>query len=330
MLDTFFATLNPMLTLFICIAVGFIMRKANLLPENAGKVMAKMETWIFCPALSFSTMARYCTVDSLGTHTVNIILSACGVAVAIGMAIPLACLFIKKKCPERGVYMYALAFANSGYIGDPVVLALFGERVLSYYKLYCLPISIMIYTWGISVMLPSGENSKLAAIKKIFNAPTIAMFIGMAVGLSGLGTVIPSPVSSALDSLKACMGPVAMLLAGFTIASYSFVGMIKNKKVYLATALRLTVLPSIIIGILFALKTLANTVIGLDINNDVLFLTFFATAAPLGLNTVVFPEAYGGNPETGASMAMISHTLCVLSIPLMYALMTIVFGTPTF
>ena len=48
--------------------------------------------------------------------------------------------------------------------------------------------------------------------------------------------------------------------------------------------------------------------------------------ARLGLNTVVFPEAYGGNPETGASMALISHTLCVITIPIMYSVMTLIFG----
>ena len=329
MLDTFLATLNPMLTLFICIAVGFIVRKANLLPEDSGTVMAKLETWVFCPALSFSTMARYCTVDSLGTHATNILLSSCGVAIAIGISIAIARFFVKNKCPERGVYLYALAFANSGYIGDPVVLALFGEEVLSYYKLFCLPVSLMIYTWGISVMLPSG-NGKKDMLKKIFNAPTVAMFIGIAVGLSGLGAHIPTPVNSALDTLKACMGPVAMLLAGFTIASYSFIGMLKKGKVYAATVLRLFIIPSVIIASLFGIKELANLVFGLDVNNNVLFLCFFATAAPLGLNTVVFPKAYGGNPETGASMAMISHTLCVLSIPLMYALMIAIFGAPTF
>ena len=67
MLDTFLATLNPMLTLFICIAVGYIANKTKILPENAGKVMAKLETWIFCPALSFSTINNrrnmYGTVD---------------------------------------------------------------------------------------------------------------------------------------------------------------------------------------------------------------------------------------------------------------------------
>ena len=179
-------------------------------------------------------------------------------------------------------------------------------------------------------MVPSSGKSKFASLKKILNPPTVALFLGIAVGLSGLGTHIPAPVNSALDSLKACMGPVAMLLAGFTIASYSFFGMLKKKKVYIATFLRLFILPSIIIGSLFGIKELINLIFDMNINNNVLFLSFFATAAPLGLNTVVFPKAYGGDPETGASMAMISHTLCVLSIPIMYALMTLLFGTPSF
>ena len=40
-----------------------------------------------------------------------------------------------------------------------------------------------------------------------------------------------------------------------------------------------------------------------------LYLTLIAFGTPLGLNTVVFPAAYGGDTSTGASMAMISHTL---------------------
>ena len=73
-------------------------------------------------------------------------------------------------------------------------------------------------------------------------------------------------------------------------------------------------------------KELISLVIGAPINNNVVFLAFFAFAAPLGLNTVVFPAAYGEDSSTGASMAMISHTLCVLTIPLLYALMTLIFG----
>ena len=326
-MTTFIATLTPIVSLFICIAIGFAASKCNILPDSAGKAMAKMETWIFCPALSFMTMVRYCTVDSLGTHATNVILSAFGVTLAVALSLLLVPFFVKEKTPERGVYAYALAFANSGYMGDPIVQALFGDAVLSYYKLFCLPLSILIYTWGISVLTPADQN-KGHAWKRLINAPTIAMFAGIAMGLSGLGAYLPAFITSPLDSLKACMGPVAMLLAGVTIAKYDFVSMLMNKKVYVATALRLTLLPAVIIAFLFGLKTLANAMFDLQIGNDVLFLSFFAVATPLGLNTVVFPEAFGGNPETGASMSMISHTLCVISIPLMYALMVAVFGTP--
>ena len=326
-MSTFLATLTPMLTLFVCIAAGFILSKCKILPEGSGKVMAKMETWIFCPALNFTTMAYYCTVDSIGEHFINIILSSFGVMLAVGISILLAPRFVKKKGTERGVYHYALAFANSGYMGDPIVLALFGNLGLAFFKLYCLPVQLMIYSWGISVMIPGGEK-KGGAWRRVINAPTVAMLLGIAVGLSGVGKYIPAFLTNSLDTLKVCMGPVAMLLAGVTIAKYDFLSMLKNKKVYIATALRLTLLPAIIVSFTLGLKTLANAAFGLNIGNDVLFLTFFATAPALGLNTVIFPEAFGGNPETGASMAMISHTLCVISIPLLYALMVTLFGVP--
>ena len=326
-MNTFLATLTPMLTLFFCIAVGFVLMKAKILPENAGKTMAKMETWIFCPALSFMTMLRYCTMDSLSVHGVNLLMATIAVLLALVIGILLARVFVPEDSAERGIYSYALTIANCGYMGDPIVLALFGEEVLAYYKLFCLPINIVIFTWGISVLTPKSAQSG-SSLKRLLNMPTIAMFVGIAMGLSGLGAYLPDFLASALDSLKACMGPVAMLLAGVTIARYSLAGMVKNKKVYAASLLRLFVIPAVLIAALCGIKTLANALFGLSISNDVLFFCFFATATPLGLNTVVFPEAYGGNPETGASMTLISHTLCILSIPLMYALMVALFGVP--
>ena len=229
-MTTFTATLTPMLTLFVCIALGFILSKCKILPEGSGKVMAKMETWIFCPALNFTTMAYFCTVDSIGEHLINIILSSLGVLLAVGISIFLSPFFVKEKGPERGVYNYALAFANSGYMGDPIVLAMFGDVALAFYKLYCLPIQLMIYSWGISVMTPVTEK-RGGSWRRLLNAPTIAMLLGMAVGLSGAGKYIPGFVTNSLDTLKVCMGPVAMLLAGVTIAKYDFLSMLKNKKV---------------------------------------------------------------------------------------------------
>lgn len=326
-MQTFLATLTPMLTMFFCIAIGFVMTKTKILPESSSQTLAKAVTWIFLPALNMMTMIRFCTVDSLSVHATNLVLSCIILAVAMGIAIPLARVMVREPGEERGAYSYALTFANSSYVGDPVVLAMFGEEALAYYKLFCLPISLAIYTWGISVLTPQ-SGQKGGALRRALNMPTVAMLIGMAIGLSGTGRYVPGFVISSLDALKACMGPVAMLLAGVTIAKYDFFKLLKNKKVYVATALRLVVLPAVLIAVLYGLKTLANVAFGMAIGNDVLFLCFFAVGAALGLNTVVFPEAFGGNPQTGASMAMISHALCVVSIPLMYTLMIALFGTP--
>jgi predicted permease len=161
----------------------------------------------------------------------------------------------------------------------------------------------------------------------------VSLFVGILFGLLGIMNFLPEMISttlySTLDSLKGCVGPTAMLLAGITVASYDFGEMIKDKKVYVATLLRLILLPTVIITLLYGFKELLNLIFSLSIGNTPLFLCFFAVAAPLGLNTVVFPEAYGGSPKTGAGMAMISHTLCIITIPVLYALMVVIFGAPT-
>lgn len=329
MLQTFLITLNPMLTLFLCIAVGFLARKSKILPDNAGTTMAKLETWIFCPALNFITMARFFTVASIRTHARNILLAVVCVALSLAIAVVLSRLFVRKKCAERGIYQYALTFANGGYVGDPVVLALFGDIGLSYYKLFYLPFTLTINTWGISVLVPGGTEKK-SVFRKILNAPTVSLLCGILVGVTGLGAHLPTFAVNALDSLKSCMGPVAMLLAGFTVAGYDFKKMVGNKKVYAATLLRLTVLPAVLVAALLGIKTLCNVAFGMAIDHSVLYLLFFAQACALGMNTIVFPAAYGGNPETGASMTLISHTLAVITIPVMYAAMIALFGTVSF
>ncbi len=322
-----------MLMLFICIAIGFTLRKTKVLPENAGKVLAKLVTWVFMPALNFSAMASRFNVPSIKEHASNIIFSALAVAMSITVALILSRLFVKEDTYERCVYKYGLSFGNCSYVGDPMALSLYGAAGLTFYKVACIPVSFMIYTWGGSILIPKDKQKKQVFFTKLLNAPMISLFAGAVVGITGLGELIFSAPAAAfavktLDALSACMGPSAMLVAGITIANYDFSKMIKNKKVYIATFLRLIIIPSIIIATVFGIKELANLAFELSIDNSVLFLLFFTVATPLGLNTVVFPEAYGGDPSTGASMAMISHSLCVITIPIMFALMTLIFGTP--
>ena len=106
------------------------------------------------------------------------------------------------------------------------------------------------------------------------------------------------------------MSPLAMLLTGFVIGGYSLKKLASDKKVYLASVIRLIILPSLFMLVLLALKT----------DNAIIRAALCATAMPLGLNTVVFPAAYGGDTTPGASMALISHLISIITIPVMFAI----------
>ena len=101
-----------------------------------------------------------------------------------------------------------------------------------------------------------------------------------------------------------------MLLAGFVIGGYNFKELILNKKVYIASFLRLIVIPSVLLIILDALGT----------SKEIMTLVLVAFATPLGLNTIVYPAAYGGDTKTGAAMALVSNILGVITIHIMYYL----------
>ncbi len=340
MFDTFLIVLNPMLSLVFCMALGFLLRKKNILPEDAGTVMSKLINWVFFPALGFSALARYCKIDTIAAHSQNLILSLLIICLALLVATLLSKVFIKTPSAERGIYAYALMFGNFGSVGDPLVIGVFGEMFYSYYKLFTLPLTILVYTWGMSMLVPTNKDKTssdaadakktkvISSLKKLFNPTTIAMLLGIIVGLTDTAQYFPDFIHTSLDSLKNCVGPVAMIVAGFTVASYDLKEMLANKKYYFATALRLFIIPTLLIGTMFFLKEGMNLLFNLSIGNSVLYLALFAYAAPLGLNTVVFPLAYGGNPKIGAGMALISHVLCAISIPIMFTLMTLVFGAP--
>ena len=43
MLQTFSATISAMLVMFLCIAIGFLLRKFRLAPENTASVLSKLD-----------------------------------------------------------------------------------------------------------------------------------------------------------------------------------------------------------------------------------------------------------------------------------------------
>jgi predicted permease len=309
----FTSTLTPMLMMFLCIVIGYALNKLKLLPENADTVLAKTETYVLVPALNISTFMNYCTVESLSAYRPFLTVSVILITVAISIAIPLSGMFTKDSY-QRNIYKYALTFGNFGFLGNAIVPIILGEEFLYPYLLFTLPLNAMCYIWGLSLLVPAGNSNNI--FRNLLNPCVISIGIGAVLGLTGMQPVIPSFAKLTLSNLSACMGPIAMILTGFVAAKYRIGDLLNKPFVYLATLFRLILLPVAFIAVLVLL----------GIDALIIKMCLFAYATPLGLNTVVFPTAYNKDASTGASMALISHTLCVVTIPLLYTVLTYILG----
>lgn len=307
-------TLSQMLMLFLLIFVGFLLRKKNIVPENSYKTISKMQTYVFAPALSYYTLIRYCTVESFAKNSSLILYGFILTVAAIAVAIPVCRLFVKAKdadsAYQQNVYKYALTFSNWGYLGGYVLLQVFGSETYFLYTMYTMLLRIFTTGWGLYILIPKEQGSSIRQnlIKGLTAPPMIAEFLGIICGFLGVYKFMPTFLLSALEKAGDCMGPMAMLLAGVVIGGNSFRSLITNKKVYVVSLLRLIVIPSAMLLVLHLIGA----------PEMVSIFTLFAFASPLGLNTIVYPAAYGGDTKTGASMTMVSSVFAIATIPLMY------------
>ena len=321
-MEIFSLTLSQMLMMFSLMTLGFILHKMKILPENADTVMSRLETYAFSPALTLYALIGNCTVKTFAENSRLILYGGVIITVAIFLSYPLSALFVRNYKSDRNaaytreVYKYAMAFANWGFMGNYIMIGIWGDEMYFKYTMFTFVLNILGIAWGMYVLVPKDEKASI--LKNLANGlikpPVVAVFIGMLLGFVGFGNVMPEFVGNALNAAGNCMGPVAMVLAGFVIGGFDFKELITNKKIYVASLMRLIIIPSAFLGILKLIGT----------PDEIMICTLVAFATPLGLNTVVFPAAYGGDTKPGAAMAMISHTLCVITIPLMYLLWVVI------
>jgi predicted permease len=221
--------------------------------------------------------------------------------------------FFSKDDFTRKIYVYGLCFSNYGFMGLAVVKALFPE-VFMEYSIYLIPLWIAIYAWAVpALLIPAGHSGKgvKATLTRLANPMFVCMIIGIAVGVTGLGDILEDTVvTDVIDTAGACMSPLAMILTGVTIAKTDVPKVIKSRGIYIASLLRLVVIP----------VALTPLIMLLPIDNSTVLCALCALAMPLGLSPVVVPAGYGEDTSIAAGMAIVSHALSIITIPLVFAI----------
>lgn len=285
-------------TLFVFVAVGYILGKKRLVPpENAG-ILSTLLVYVVLPCNVFQTFSSNFSPSYLSANREMLLVSLLLLAVTIVIGHGVARM-LSKEAYESYVYEYSFIIPNFGYMGYALTEALLGEAGLMNIMVFGLPSTVYLYTVGFAKLTKQGLNPK-----KLINPTVIATVLGIAAGLCGLR--IPDAVGGILSKASVCMGPLSMLLTGIVVAELPFKEVISNAKVYILVAVRMFMYPLLMF---FVLPFFCS---GHILETALLFYSL-----PFGLNTVVFPKLVGEDCRAGTGLALISTVVACISLPLL-------------
>ncbi len=303
-MQIFSSVISQMLYLFLCILIGFILKKRNILPDSSDKVISKLESEIIIPCLVINTFYKYCSPVNLASNRSLLFYSVAILAFTAAVAFLLGPRFAGGDPFAEGIYKYSLAIDNFGFIGNALVLGMYGEEMLFKYLIFTLPITVFVYAIGV----PWISTGSKFGLKTFLNASFISMLIGIALGL--LQVPLPGTITTALSSIAACFSPLAMILTGVVIGKYDIKKLFMMKKTYLMILVKMIAMPLLVLAVITLLKVPAEPS----------FMIMMFTAMPLSLNTIVYPAANGQDTTIGASLALVSNIVGLITVPLILSL----------
>lgn len=304
-MNIFSSVIFQISVLFSFIIIGFILCRLNFLPRETGRVFSRIENSIFMPAVVINTFWTNCTIKNITEKWIFIAYSIGILAFCILTAF-IVSRYIGKTEYLQKIYRYSISFSNFGFVGTAMVSGIYGDNSIELfdYLMFTLPLNLFTYSVGIAWLVPNSQ--KLFSVKTFLNPIFVSLFIGAALGL--LSVPKNELASTVISSAANCMAPVAMILTGFVIGGYNLRDLFKHPQTYIVAGIKLVALPSVIVLFLTLIKA----------PQEIIVATLCAHAMPLGLNTVIIPSAYGENPETGASMALVSQLCSIITIPSLF------------
>lgn len=310
----FETTFNQMCVMALYILIGFILVKVKVVGQESATTLSKLENNVFIPALVMITFIEGFTVESLSSFWQLLLFALVLQLLAIPLAILLSRLASKSEYIQK-IYTYGLSFSNFGFMGIPVVTALFPQFAMEYI-VFTLPFWTIIYVWGVpSLLMDKKGKGVLSSLKSLLNPMFIALLIGAIIGISGIK--LPGFMLTVLGACESCMSPLAMIITGIIFANVSFKKIFTDWSIYFVSVLRLVVLPLLFTGVYLLVTDLC----GLVLPHYFKILLVCAWSMPLGLNTIIIPSAYGRDTTTAAGMSLISHLLSLATIPLMLTIL---------
>ncbi|MFR6153597.1 MAG: AEC family transporter [Faecalibacillus faecis] len=298
---------QTMLKLFLLLVLGFVLFKCHIFDEYTNKKISALIVNVASPMLIISSIAG---VEGNDKSIVFLMIGA-GILMYIGFIILGKIInrifpFPKKDWP---VYECMVVFANTGFMGYPVLLDVFGQEAVFYASLIHMAFNFFVYTYAIMCLTKSDDSEFKLNFKQLLTPGIVLIFIGILIYLFDMQ--LPSVLMDTINSVGSLTAPLSMMMIGSSLAVYPIKDSFTDWRSYVFAFVRLIIVP-------FVTMIVCRL---LHINPYYANITIITNAMPVGSMVLMLATQYNANVKIVTKNIVVSTLLSVITIPIVVATM---------
>lgn len=294
--------LQQMIVLFIYMLLGYYGSKKGALDAKAGKILSWIVINIANPALILNS-----AVGGNGKAAGRELVSTAVIAVVMYTVLLILAWFapmvFRASEDEKGIYKLMTTFNNIGFMGFPVIAAVYGNEALLYAAIFTLPFNGLIYTYGIAMVRGRDAKGEGFQWKRIWNIGVVSCLIAVALYLSS--APIPQFAAAAITGLSSLTGPLSMMVIGISLSDIRLKELFLDGKLLAYAAVKLLVIP--VAGTLIIRRFVVNEVL--------VAVCVIMLATPVASMAVMLAGQYDRNVELASKGVALTTILSVITIP---------------
>mgnify|MGYP002510290617 FL=1 len=201
---------------------------------------------------------------------------------------------------KRKIWVMTGVFANSAFIGLPLVLGLYGNEGLLYGVIHGAVYNVFMFTFGVRFLGGQEQGDWVGCIGNPTMIASLILVVFLASPLK-----LPEGVSGFCQLAGKLIMPFSMVIIGCSLGEINIGTIWTKKEIWSVSFLRLWIFPvlSIILLKIAGLKDTASTV----------FVVL--TALPAGTLNVIMAERYGGDSAFASEAVLQSTCLMLFTLP---------------
>lgn len=298
---------QTMLKSFLLLILGFVLFKCHIFDEYTNKKISALIVNVASPMLIISSIAG---VEGSNKSIVFLMIGA-GILMYIGFIILGKIInrifpFPKKDWP---VYECMVVFANTGFMGYPVLLDVFGQEAVFYASLIHMAFNFFVYTYAIMCLTKGDDSEFKLNFKQLLTPGIILIFVGIFIYLFDIQ--LPSVLMDTINSVGSLTAPLSMMMIGSSLAVYPIKDSFTDWRSYVFAFVRLMIVP-------FVTMIMCRL---LHIDAYYANITIITNAMPVGSMVLMLATQYNANVKIVTRNIVVSTLLSVITIPIVVATM---------